>query len=135
MQTRTKIGLAVGGALMAGNVAWGKVVYDDAVAGRHDDRNSLVNIGAWVGTVGLSAATTVAWHTNHRSMPALMGASMLVTANAFIGAWAAEKGWDESGRAYCNYGFCNNVAGREHDAGAVYLWGPNPLEDVASTRP
>ena len=133
MQTATKVGLGLGAAALVGTAAWGRVVYDDAVHDRNNDRNSLVNMGMWFGTVGAGGAGLVARKVAPAAAPWLFGATALMGVNAFVGAAAAESGWERSGIAYCNYGFCNRTAGEQHGAG-TYLWGDNPLDGVDAAQ-
>jgi hypothetical protein len=129
MQTAAKLGIGLGvAAATAGTVAWSKVAYEDAVHDRNNDRNSLVNIGLWVGTVGAGGAGALALRVARPAAPWLFGASALMGVNAFASAAAAENGWEKSGIAYCNFGFCNRTAGAEHGAPSIYLGRPNPLE-------
>jgi hypothetical protein len=132
MQAAAKVGIGLGvAAATAGTLAWGKANYDDAVANRHNDRNALVNMGLWFGTVGAGAASGVAHFKAKGAAPWLYGATALLGANAFLGAATLENGWERSGTAYCNYGICNRVAQDRYDTSSFYLGRPNPMGDDA----
>lgn len=129
MQAAAKVGIGVGvAAATGGTVAWAKTAYDDAARNRNNDRNSLVNIGLWAGTIGAGGAAIVAQRMKHASSPWLYASAALLGVNAFASAATAEAGWERAGVAYCNFGFCNRTAGTEHGAPPVYLWWPNPLD-------
>lgn len=131
MQPAAKIGIGLGvAAATAGTATWAKIAYDDAANDRNNDRNSLVNIGLWVGTVGAAGAGVVAQRMHSPAAPWLYAASALLGVNAFASAATAESGWEKSGIAYCNFGFCNRTAGAEHGAPSIYLGRPNPLDGV-----
>ena len=128
MQTAAKVGIGLGvAAATAGTVAWAKVAHDDAAHDRNNDRNSIVNMTLWGGTVGAGAAGLVARRMSSPVAPWLYAASALMGVNAFASAASAEHGWEQAGVAYCNYGFCNRTAGTKHGAPPVYLGQPNPL--------
>lgn len=130
MQTAAKVGVGLGAAAVtAGTLAWAKIAHDDAARDRNNDRNSIVNMSLWGGTVGTGAAGLIARRVAPAAAPWLFAASALMGVNAFASAASAEHGWEQAGVAYCNYGFCNRTAGTEHGAPSIYLGRPNPLDE------
>lgn len=128
MRTAVKVGIGLAAAT-AGTAAWAKVNYDDAVHSRNNDRNSLVNMALWIASPTAGIAGLAARRLAPPAAPWLFGAAGLMGINAYAGAATLETGWERGGVSYCNYGFCNQTAGDDHDTPTVYVGRPNPLGD------
>lgn len=94
MQPSTKIGIGVGGAVAEAGTAFSPVVYGDAVHNRNNDRNSLVNMALWFGTLGVAGGGAIAHFRSTAVAPWLLTAAGLGVA-AGAGAKAAEFGLGE----------------------------------------
>jgi hypothetical protein len=129
MMLGTKLGIGIGATAAALGAASSKVVYDDASHDRHNDRNSLVNMGLWFSCLGAAGAGAIAHFTHNPVAPWLLSAAGLGVA-AGVGAKAAEAGWTSAGVAYCGFGICNIEAREQHGASMVYV-GRNPLDRAA----
>ncbi|MCB0879270.1 MAG: hypothetical protein KDC46_09860 [Thermoleophilia bacterium] len=130
MLAATKLGIGAGAALAVGTAVLAKITYDDAAHNRNNDRNAIINMAFWGGTVGAGAASIAAHRFAKGAAPWLYGATALLGANAFAGAAAMESGWERSGIAYCRYGFCNRTAGDRYGAPSIWVGRDNPLDGV-----